>query len=337
MFSGDIFPVSETLRVLFVVPGRAQGNSMVFARRQAETLRSQGVGVKVFDLRSRTSPWTLCREFRRFRRMVAEFRPQVIHAHYGTVTAAFAALAAGLLPLVITYRGSDLNPLPTDSKLRPAAGRLLSQLAALRASRIVCVSTLLRNRLWFGWTRATVLPSGVDPDIFKPEGRQGLRRKLGWCEEARIVLFNAGRDPRNKRLDLAQDAAREARRWEPAVRLEVLDGSVAPDRIPAMMNAADCLLVTSDAEGSPTVVQEALATNLPVVSVNVGDIAERLRGVACSRVAGRNAQALGRAVAELVTPPCRSDGRLKVAEFSAARIATELASLYRDVAGEHVR
>ena len=66
----------------------------------------------------------------------------------------------------------------------------------------------------------------------------------------------------------------------PSVRLEVLDGNVAPARVPALMNAADCLLVTSDAEGSPTVVQEALATNLPVVSVDVGDIAERLEGVA---------------------------------------------------------
>ena len=55
-----------------------------------------------------------------------------------------------------------------------------------------------------------------------------------------------------------------------------------PARVPDLMNAADCLLVTSDAEGSPTMVQEALATNLPVVSVDVGDIAERLEGVACS-------------------------------------------------------
>ena len=327
----DALP-SKALRVLFVIPGLPGGNSMVFARRQAESLVAQGLAVEVFDLRSRISPRVLWNEFLRFRRVLATFRPQVIHAHYGTMTAMFAVLASGKLPLMITYRGSDLNPLPSARKLRPAAGRLLSQLAALRASRIVCVSPQLRDRLWWRRGRATVLPSGVDADVFKPAPQREMRLRLGWQEQDRIVLFNAGGEGRNKRLDLAQAATGEARRWEPALRLEVLDGSIPPDRIPAMMNAADCLLVTSDAEGSPTVVQEALATNLPIVSVDVGDIAERLRGVASSRIARRDAQSLGRALADVVTPPRRSDGRRRVPEFSSKRIARELGRLYRDIA-----
>lgn len=325
--------LADALRVLFLIPGLPDGNSMVFARRQAESLVAQGLAVEVFNLRSRISPRILWSEFLRFRRTLRIFRPQVIHAHYGTMTAMFAVLASGKLPLMITYRGSDLNPLPSARRLRSAAGRLLSQLAALRASRIVCVSPQLRNRLWWGRGRATVLPSGVDATVFKPAPQRDMRLRLGWQEQDRIVLFNAGGEGCNKRLDLAQAAAAEARRWAPALRLEVLDGSIPPDRIPAMMNAADCLLVTSDAEGSPTVVQEALATNLPVVSVDVGDIAERLEGVAGSRIARRDPRALGRALAEVVTPPRRSDGRRRVPEFSSQRIARELGRLYRDIAG----
>ena len=320
------------LRVLFLIPGLPGGNSMVFARRQAESLVAQGLAVEVFNLRSRISPRVLWTEFLRFRRTIRIFRPQVVHAHYGTMTAMFAVLASGRLPLMITYRGSDLNPLPSARRLRPAAGRLLSQLAALRASHIVCVSPQLRERLWWGRGRATVLPSGVDETVFKPASQRDMRLRLGWQEQDRIVLFNAGGEGSNKRLDLALAAAGAARRWEPALRLEVLDGSIPPDRIPAMMNAADCLLVTSDAEGSPTVVQEALATNLPVVSVDVGDIAERLEGVAGSRIARRDPRALGRALAEVVTPPRRSDGRRRVPEFSSQRIARELGRLYRDIA-----
>ncbi|HSP66350.1 MAG TPA: glycosyltransferase [Bryobacteraceae bacterium] len=320
--------------MLFVVPGVAAGNSMVFARRQAESLVAEGLAVEVFDLRSRTSPRVLWSEFLRFRRLVGTFRPQVIHAHYGTMTAMFAVLAAGKLPLMITYRGSDLNPLPSARRLRPAAGRLLSQLAALRASRIVCVSPQLRDRLWWRRARATVLPSGVDAEVFKPLPQGEMRRQLGWRQQDRIVLFNAGGEGRNKRLDLAQAATAQARCRVPALRLEVLDGNVPPERIPAMMNAADCLLVTSDAEGSPTVVQEALATNLPVVSVEAGDIALRLSGVANSRIAPRDAQALGSALAEMLTPPRRSDGRRRVPEFSSQRIARELGRLYRETVRE---
>ena len=324
-------------RVLFLIPGMAAGHSMVFARRQVEALAREGFRVEVFDLRSRTSLQVILGEFRRFQRVVCAFRPHLIHAHYGTATAMFAALAAGRIPLVITYRGSDLNRLPSTRGLREAAGRLLSQVAALRAARIVCVSQQLKSLLWWRRARATVLPSGVDPEVFRPQPRNAPRFELGWREEERVVLFNAGRDPRNKRLDLAREAVKEARRWTPSVRLEVLDGSVEPSRLPAMMNAADCLLVTSDAEGSPAIVQEGLATNLPVVSVDVGDVAERLAGVACSCVADRDPLALGRALAEVLNPPRRSDGRKRVEEFSSTRIARELGRLYREVLGERSR
>jgi glycosyltransferase involved in cell wall biosynthesis len=117
----------------------------------------------------------------------------------------------------------------------------------------------------------------------------------------------------------------------------VLDGNVEPNRVPDLMNAADCLLVTSDAEGSPTVVQEALATNLPVVSVDVGDVGERLEGVACSRLARREPEALGRALAEVLNPRRRSDGRSRAEEFSSQRVARELGRLYREMAAERNR
>ena len=198
----------------------------------------------------------------------------------------------------------------------------------------MCVSRQLKDRLWWRRARGTILPTGVDPEAFRPAARETVRGELGWREEERVVLFNAGHDPRNKRLDLAENAVEEARRWSPAIRLEALDGGVAPARVPALMNAADCLLVTSDTEGSPTIVQEALATNLPVVSVDVGDIAERLEGVTCSRLAERTPEALGRALAEVLNPPRRSDGRKRADEFSSIRIARELGRLYQDVLRE---
>ena len=322
-------------RVVFVIPGEAHGSSMIFARRQADNLARQDVEVHLFHLRSRTSLRELAQEWRRFRHLVRRTAPHVIHAHFGTMTALFAAVAAPRKPLVITFRGSDLNP-PASSaalpvRLRAVMGRVLSQLAALRAGRIVCVSGQLRERLWWRRKDVVVLPSGVDPEVFCPEPREHVRRRLGWSEAERVVLFNAGHDPHNKRLDLARDAVSLTQNLLERVRMEVLDGKRPPARVPALLNAADCLLLTSDTEGSPTVIQEALACNLPVVSVDVGDTVERLRGVSCSAIVPRDPRAIAAELARVLRVPTRSNGRRKVAEVSARRIAGELRRIYLEL------
>jgi glycosyltransferase involved in cell wall biosynthesis len=266
----------------------------------------------------------LLAEAKRFRRVSRIFQPDIVHAHFGTMTAFFTVLVSRSLPVVITYRGSDLNP---AKSLRAALGRTLSQLAALGATRMVCVSSKLRDNLWWRKGRVTVLPSGVDTHLFRPVPRAEARTQLAWPAESPVVLFNAGHDAANKRLDLARASIVHLQRELPDARLEVLAGAVPPERIPLFMNAADCLLVTSDAEGSPTVVQEALATHLPVVSVEVGDVAERLHDVPGCSIAARDPRALAQALLAVVRQPRRLSSP-RVREIDSAHIADELAHLY---------
>ncbi len=134
-------------RVLFVIPGEPEGSSMVFARRQAQSLQKLGIEVACFHLRSRTSLRRLASEMVRMRATIRRFRPDVLHAHFGTVTGFFTVATSERLPVIITYRGGDLNRVPASDGTRAAFGRALSQFAALGASRIVCVSARLREHL----------------------------------------------------------------------------------------------------------------------------------------------------------------------------------------------
>jgi len=97
------------------------------------------------------------------------------------------------------------------------------------------------------------------------------------------------------------------------------------------MSAADCLLLTSECEGSPTVVQEAMACNLPVVTVDVGDVQFCLGGVSPTRLVGRDPAEIGNAIAEVLTQGQRSNGRSRIENFSNASIAGQVASIYRDI------
>jgi len=133
-------------RILAVIPGRQDGQTFIFAHRQVAQLRRLGLDVTTFSLLERTNPRGLLQEARRFRAMVQSWSPDVVHAHYGTVTALFAALLSRR-PLVISFRGTDLNPSSEHSSLRGAVSRWMSQGAALFAREIICVSPQLRGRL----------------------------------------------------------------------------------------------------------------------------------------------------------------------------------------------
>ena len=60
--------------------------------------------------------------------------------------------------------------------------------------------------------------------------------------------------------------------------------------MPLYMNASDAMVLTSASEGSPNVVKEALACNLPVIAVAVGDVPQLLANIDGCRVCRRDAQ-----------------------------------------------
>ncbi|HJR76191.1 MAG TPA: glycosyltransferase [Nitrospiraceae bacterium] len=322
--------VSYKPRVLFVIPGLPIGWRMIFIRNDIAAIEKLGIVGRSFYLVSRTSLPVLVNEARRFRREIKEFKPDLVHVHYGTVSAFFCA-ATTRLPLIITYQGSDLNPCPGMSKVRWGFGRILSQFAALRASRIICVSRELRDRLWWKSHTAAVLPSGVDTAMFRPMPKSKARAQLGWASHEKIVVSSAGTDPPRKRLDLAQAAVRVAESTCGKVRFIVLDGRTEHKEIPLLFNAADCLLLTSESEGSPNVVKEAIACGLPVVSVDVGDVKERLSNVQPSHIVGRDPYELGGAIARVLCDPQRSNGHEVVGEICAETISKRMLTLYRQV------
>jgi glycosyltransferase involved in cell wall biosynthesis len=178
-----------------------------------------------------------------------------------------------------------------------------------------------------------VLPNGVDTATFRPLRRDDARADLGWKGDELVALFGATKPwiPR-KRHRLAALACEEAarRRGRP-IRLEVV-ADVPPERMPVLLNAADCLLMTSSIEGSPNIVKEALMCNLPVVATRAGDVELLLQGVTPSYVCDADPDSLATALVDCLTARGRSDGRAVASWLADDVIAARLIEVFRKLA-----
>lgn len=330
--TGDL-PERERLRVLCVIPGEeGDSHSMPYARRQVEGLRNHGIDARPHFHSNRRKVSGILHEIRRVRQVVREWGPAVVHSHFGGLTGATCALAS-TVPLVITYRGSDLNPAPGDSPVLSRVRIILSHFAARSARQLICVSEQLRCRLGTRGQGAFVIPTGVRMDLFQPVPNAEARRRLGWQDDP-VALISVRDDPAGKRLDLAEAALAWVQERMPAAKLVVLRGNrVPPAEMPVYYSAADCLLMMSDFEGSPNVVKESLACNLPVVAVDVGDVRERLAGVEHSTVVPRDPAAIGAALLPILATRPRSNGRACIQMLDEEVIARRIADVYREAAG----
>ena len=301
-------------------------SASIFVDRQIASLEKAGVRISTFDVSISHSLIHIVRKWLELRRLVRRLNPDLVHARYGTIIGFVAAFAGR--PAVITFCGGDLRGGHCVSILRQYSGFLLSNLAALRAQVLICVSEDLRQALWWRKSRAVVIPDGVDLDLFSPGPQEIARKQLGWELSHPVVILNVRNDPKLKGLDIATTAMQMVRSQIPGSELRLIE-NVEPNRMPLYYRAADALVCASLSEGSPNVVKEALACNLPVVSTPVGDVPERLAGVQPSAVIARDAKAIGEELVQVLLERKRSNGREHVANLSLENIAQRVLDVYR--------
>jgi glycosyltransferase involved in cell wall biosynthesis len=301
-----------------------------FIRRQAESLQAAGVAVDVFAFRGGKNPYNYATAW-------SHVRPKLLTGNYDLVHAQFGQ--SGLLalpkrlPLVVTLRGADLLGIISDtSGLHTFGGRLLQQatrFVARQADAVILVSDHMRNHLR---TRAPIhiIPSGLDLNLFRPIPRDVARRQLGLDPNEHLALFVGRPYEVRKRPDLARAAVEIVNRRLPT-RL-IIAWNIPHGTIPVYMSACDALLMTSSQEGSPNVVKEALACNLPVVSVQVGDVPERLRDIeGCEVTADDRPETVAAALERVLRRGQRVDGRPAVESLAEPLLTQRVIDIYRSV------
>jgi glycosyltransferase involved in cell wall biosynthesis len=185
-------------------------------------------------------------------------------------------------------------------------------------------------------SRIQVIPCGIDLTLFKPLDQRDCREQLGWAKDGFHVLFQDATGDPVKRPELAITAVDHLKELGVKAELHYLRG-VAYEQVPVWMNASDALLVTSHHEGSPTIVKEALACNLPIVSVRVGDIPQRIQKIAGCYLSSTDPNELALNLQKVRTSSIKVEARFSLQDLSAASCADRLLEFYELVIGRRGR
>lgn len=295
-----------------------------FIQEQAEALRRVGCVVAFFGLQGKGIRGYM-KNLPALKREIKAFQPDVVHAHYG-----LSGLLANLqrqVPVVTTYHGSDIN----ERKVFPFS-RLSMRLSAWNV--FVSKKTLEMARPKRNYV---VLPCGVDLSELQLTGKHEARRQMHLDEAKPFVLFSGAFDNSVKNAPLAKAAVALVNN---NVELLELKG-YSREEVTLLMCAADAFLMTSVSEGSPQVIKEAMACDCPIVSVDVGDVKERLEGVeGCYVSTAYNAHELSILLQKALSYKGRTQGREKLIADGLDNlvVAQQLVELYKKVvSGENHR
>lgn len=322
------------MRILIVCSYKPQmpEGCVPFIREQVGALREQGCECEYYYVKGKGIMGYL-RAIPGLRKMIREWKPDVIHAHYG-LSCLLANLATRRVPVVSTYHGSDIN----EPKVLPFSkvAIWLSEWNIFVSKRNVDIAN--PKKRW------SLIPCGVN----LPQPWSELQKKKveqltlnQWVETImpkgkKYVLFAGAFDNAVKDPERAKQTMNELTNEGINAELIELKGYTR-DQVNALMYNCDAFLMTSKTEGSPQVIKEAMACGCPIVSVDVGDVKERLEGVeGCYVVESRKPMDIAEALRKALAFEDRTEGRKRIVEigYTNELVAKKIIKIYEDIIGK---
>ena len=320
-----------------------------------QKLRICGISVFVLD-ESRLNAFQI---FRQLCRIIEDIKPDVIHSHRikENILGSIAAWYKHRIPSLRTVHGATehrppLHQLPKHIILfmNWLSGRFLQRY-------IIAVSTDLATKLEASFPKAKikVIENGIDIDNILSGITSSSQKKDNFHH-----VGIAGRLTHVKRVDLFIDAALHIKRHHPENNVhfhifgsgplqEMLTATVSAnhandyihfeghiENIPQHLQTLDALLMTSDHEGLPMILLEAMCMKTPIIAHAVGGIPHLLdNGLCGTLIQEHTPKSYADAIVRLISQPIQYQQQAELAfkrielQYSAGLTASSYLNTYK--------
>lgn len=289
-----------------------------FVYEQGEALRNKGVDIDYFLIQG--GGWSgYFAEVKALERKIEQFKPDLIHAHYGL--SGVTAVLQNKIPVVTTFHNGE-----TLSK----AVNFLTSLAAKKAAYTVCVARHIYDKLYFKPTRYCIMPCGLTLEDFPIQDHIEARKKLGFKDDTKYILFGGEFSNLRKNFPLLRDAVGYIKSY----KVDVLEmRGLKRSQVNDLMFACDAFCLPSKSEGSPQALKEAMACNCPIVATDVADVKYLLGDIEGHYICDFDAKDLANKLIRAFDYGKRTDGRSRIIELGLDNsiIAEKLLGIYKDV------
>ena len=202
------------------------------------------------------------------RKKIEEFKPDIVHAHYGLCGMVAVLAARKKVPVVITCHNGE-----TLTKF----GNIISSLAVRKADYTIYVEQHIRDLSYFKARNYSIIPCGVPMEEMTITPYAEARKQLGWSDDKKYILFGGAFDNERKNYALLRDAVERIRGLEVS-GLEDVEcvemKNLTRSQCVLKMCACDLFALPSHSEGSPQALKEAMAVNTPCLATDIADVRE---------------------------------------------------------------
>lgn len=295
--------------------GNSRYGVVPFIKSQGESLKDIGLHLEYYLVIGKGIKGYL-KNIKPLRNKIKSGKYDVIHSHYGLI-GLISLLTFTKNKKILSIMGSDISGIFDKNgkrKFKSYFEVFLTQIALVFSDHNIVKSKNLFKTILFK-RKVSIVPNGVNFLKFKPNSNEFVKNKILWLADPKKTVKNF-------------KLLKKAIQFLPRNVELICPFPIEHNEFPKYLNNSSVFVLTSFNEGSPNVIKESMACNIPIVSTDVGDVKNIIGNTEGCFISSFDPEDLANQITKALKFGKRTEGRNNISHLNSINIANKLKSIY---------